>query len=354
MNLNVFVFVTDGEVVPEYIRRSEDLEEMGPDHPLHSLVCKCFENIPEKRPSAAEIIENLLKVSKDMDGFHCGVPDGERVGVVSSTHYDYKFKVLVLGEAGVGKTSIITRFLDPKNSFPTFPQPSTIDTEDHFERLRFRNNSVHLHLVDVGDRRFSTATSFVPQIFRRVRGAVVVFDVTSEVSFLDVRKWLEVLKRGCQEGIPVVLVGNKIDDPERWVNSRVAHSFAESKNMFYMEASAKTRDNIDEIFSVLMDLMIRRQLDNATIPEQSSAGFHHLASMRSLVGGSWSDEEALISERHLTPRRDTLDHGVIVLDEKDSPAVKGRSSGYATPSPSVGAQDQTNDGSRKSWCCILI
>ena len=57
-------FISDGEIVPEYIRRSEDLEEMGPDHPLHSLVLQCLDNIPEKRPSAGKIIEELLKFQR--------------------------------------------------------------------------------------------------------------------------------------------------------------------------------------------------------------------------------------------------------------------------------------------------
>lgn len=63
----------DGEVVPEHIRRSEDIYEMGPDHPLHYMVMSCFENVPEDRPSAAELV-HLLGSFK---------PEGDRVDIPS-------------------------------------------------------------------------------------------------------------------------------------------------------------------------------------------------------------------------------------------------------------------------------
>ena len=245
---------------------------MGPDHPLHNLVCQCFENIPEKRPGATEIINTLLKFTKEIKGKLPRNATGEKVGAMSNIQYDHKFKVLVLGESGVGKTSIVARFLDANSSFPETPFPSTLESEDHFERLRFRDKSVHLHLVDVGGNRFSPAANFAPQIFRKVRGVVIVFDLTSQVSFfLEVSTWLETVKKACHAGLPVVLVGNKNDDLDRCVDGRTVENFASNENLFYMEASAKTRENIDEIFSVLMDLMIKHenQLESSS-PDESA------------------------------------------------------------------------------------
>ena len=191
---------------------------------------------------------------------------------MSNIQYDYKFKVLVLGESSVGKTSIVARFLDAHSSFPDNPNfPSTLESEDHFQRLRFRDKSVHLHLVDVGGNWFSPAANFAPQIFRKVRGVVIVFDLTSQVSFLEVSTWLETVKKACHVGIPVVLVGNKNDDLDRCIDGRTVENFASNENLFYMEASAKTRENIDEIFSVLMDLMIKHenQLESSS-PDESA------------------------------------------------------------------------------------
>ena len=81
---------------------------MRPDHPLHNLVCQWFENNPEKRPSADELVETLRQFCT-------------KVGKVESMppiHFDHKLKILVLGESGVGKTSILSRFLDPNCPFP--------------------------------------------------------------------------------------------------------------------------------------------------------------------------------------------------------------------------------------------
>ena len=312
----------DGEIVAEYIRRSEDLEEMGPDHPLHNLVCQCFENIPEKRPSAAEIIEILLQFSKGVEGKFSGSPPGDKIHTMPHIHYDHKFKVVVLGDSGVGKTSIVARFLDANKQFSEVPLPSTSESGDHFERLHFRDKSVHLHLVDIGGHKLTKAASFVPQIFHRVRGAVIVFDLTSQVSFLEVRTWLNVVKELCSEKLSIVLVGNKSDELERWIDERNVRDLAKREGMFYMEASAKTRENVDEIFSVLMDLMIEREKQ-----EESDAS--------SLMDSLMVSGKSPIAERYLTPRHHALDPGVLLLE--DDTAASG---------------DQ-QDKKRKSWCCLV-
>lgn len=318
---------------------------MGPDHPLHNLVCQCFENIPDKRPSAGEIIETLLKFTKATEGKSSGSQVGDKVGAMSHIHYDHKFKILVLGESGVGKTSIVTRFLDASNPFPDVPLPSTVESEDHFERLRFRDKSVHLHLVDIGGHKFSPEANFVPQIFRRVRGAVIVFDLTSQVSFLEVPTWLDVVKERCHEGLPLVLVGNKNDDLDRWVDTRSAEDFALKKGMFYIEASAKSRENVDEIFSVLMDLMIERENQHVSSPEASTL----LSSLRRTLSDGDPLEKSLIAERQRSPRREALDPGVILLEET---SVPGETSGVNTTAPTT-EQDGTEKGQRYR-CCLVI
>lgn len=318
---------------------------MGPDHPLHNLVCQCFENIPEKRPNAAEIVETLLKLSKSMEGKFSPSSAGDKVGVMSHIHFDHKFKILVLGESGVGKTSIVTRFLDSSCPFPDVPVPSTIESEDHFERLRFRDKSVHLHLVDVGGHKFSPAANFVPQIFRRVQGAVIVFDLTSQVSFLEVPKWLEAVKEKCPVGLPIVLVGNKNDEQERWVDTRNVETFASREGMFYIEASAKSKENIDEIFSVLMDLMIESENLRESSPEASTL----VASLRRTLSNGETIESSLIAERQRSPRHDALDPGVIVLEESRARYMK---SGEEQTSQTAESGGTAKDNKNK--CCLLI
>lgn len=323
----------DGEIVPEYIRRSEDLEEMGPDHPLHNLVLKCLENIPEKRPSAGEIEEELLKFSKSV----CS-PSGDKVGAMSHVHYDHKFKLVVLGESGVGKTSIVTRFLKTDSQLSELALPSTLQSEDHFERLRFRDKSVHLHIVDVGGHKFTKASSLVPQIFRRAQGAVIVFDLLSEMSFLEVPNWVEVVRDTCGEEIPIVLVGNKDDELERWVDSRQVEEFVDREKLFYIESSAKSGKNIDEIFSVLVDLMIQceSQKEGEATTSDLVASFKETFSNRDA-----SQEKSPIAERFLTPPCEARGPGVIVLNEEKE--KKGTTS----------STEQDKGDKKKSGCCLL-
>lgn len=325
----------DGEIIPEYIRRSEDLEEMGPDHPLHNLVCQCFENNPEKRPSADELVETLRQFCNSK------ISEGTKVGKVESMlpiHFDHKFKILVLGESGVGKTSILSRFLDPKCPFPDVPAPVTIETEDHFQRLRFRNKSVSLHLVDVGGHKFNPAANCVPQIFRCVQGVVIVFDLTSQLSFLEVSKWLDFVRERCHEQVPVVLVGNKSDEAERWVDSMKVKDLASKKSLFYLEGSAKSRESIDEIFSVLMDLMIEQENLLESSPDAANS---LLSTLQRTLSKSDVLEKKLIAELQQSPRREFLSPDVIILEEAGSTTAK---SGDA----------QESNTSEKHKCCILI
>lgn len=325
----------DGEIIPEYIRRSEDLYEMGPDHPLHNFVCQCFENNPEKRPSADELVETLTQFCNSK------ISGGTKVGKVESMlpiHFDHKFKILVLGESGVGKTSILSRFLDPNCPFSDVPAPVTIETEDHFQRLRFRNKSVSLHLVDVGGHKFNPAANCVPQIFRCVRGAIIAFDLTSQLSFLEVSKWLDFVRERCHEQVPVVLVGNKSDEAERWVDSMKVKDLASKKSLFYLEASAKSRENIDEIFSVLVDLMIEQENQLESSPDAANS---LLSSLQRTLSKSDVLEKKLIAELQQSPRREFLSPDVIILEEAGSTTAK---SGDA----------QESNTSEKHKCCILI
>lgn len=90
---------------------------MGFDYFLYNFVCQCFENIFEKRFSVVEIIEMLFKFSKGMEGKLFGSFLGDKVGIMLQVEYDYKFKVVVLGEFGVGKMFIVVCFKDVNKQF---------------------------------------------------------------------------------------------------------------------------------------------------------------------------------------------------------------------------------------------
>ncbi|EDO41027.1 predicted protein, partial [Nematostella vectensis] len=167
------------------------------------------------------------------------------------------FKVAFLGEGGVGKTTIIRRFVNPcENIDNNTHHQNTMSPGDFFERLELRGKTVHLHIVDTpGESRsvFHLAESTVPLIYRALSGAVIVFDVTDRKSFERVPTWLDKVQEHCGHEIPVVLVGNKTDRPlNSWkIPSNVAAKYATNNGFLYIETSALGMCNIDEIFAIL-------------------------------------------------------------------------------------------------------
>lgn len=336
---------------------------MGLEHPLHNLVLKCLENIPELRPSAESIADQLRKFTKKSKPRPAAA--AQTTEAVSILH-DYKFKIVILGESGVGKTCIVKRLLNPNTPFPDVEVPGTIEPGEHFERLQYRGKSVHLHIVDTaGQRRFNSADSLVPQIFRGVRGVVVVFDLTTQLSFLEVRNWLAVVKKRCSEETPLILVGNKTDAGERWVDSREASVFADKHKMFYIETSAKESENIDEMFSHLMNLMIqqkdaRKAAEGADVCDSAEVTHAKGPEMTFLTP---QDHDMLITARETSPRREfvsnnsiTLDHVPLVALPVSSLATNDNTPAE-TPSQTTNNNKQTDNKqtTKKKWsdCCSL-
>ena len=275
------MFLLDGEVIEEHIRRSEELYKLGPSHPLKNLVESCLENKPESRPTASKIVVELRQ-HRNMIGNSTTSLQGEtshEVFLLPQTHhFDYRFKIVVLGEVGVGKSTIIRRFVRPDEPFKNLPrldrQKFTFD--EYFEQLQVRGKWVHLHIVDSnGQERFHNIRDIVPQIYRNVKGALVVFDLSCLVTLNETRKWIDLvrIKRGVW--IPIILVGNKSDlqnlPPN---NSKKAQIFAEENSLFYIETSGKLRNNVDEAFTVLIELLIKQHNEQPTIEDdEQSEGY---------------------------------------------------------------------------------
>lgn len=242
------------------MRRSADIIEMGTDHPLRVLVLACFNNVPKERPSAELILEQLRVFKHDNDVMRSQdqlvhAHSSLSVHRVASTHYDHKFKVMIVGGSSVGKTSIVKRFVDP--SSPLITRPVTLEFADHFERLQMKGKSILLQLTDTsGEARIH---SIMPQMYRGTSGVVLVFDVSDWNTLVEVRNWILMIKERCGQ-IPMVLVGNKTDLRDRQVDTRTAQEFSEEHDMsLYFEVSAKTGVNIDETFSALTECLIEEE-----------------------------------------------------------------------------------------------
>ena len=157
----------------------------------------------------------------------------------------YKFKVTLFGPGGVGKTSLLIRYI--KDYFnPDLKQ--TIGSNFLIKDVDIENINVRLLLWDIGGQE-----QFLPlrQIyFKGSDAAFGVFDITNPQSLLKLPGWVSSIKKTVKKSIPMVMVGNKLD-LERQVERSEAEDLASRINCIYLETSAKTGENVENAFEIL-------------------------------------------------------------------------------------------------------
>lgn len=157
--------------------------------------------------------------------------------------YDHLFKLLIIGDSGVGKSSLLLRFAD--NLF-SGTYITTIGVDFKIRTIDVNGEKVKLQIWDTaGQERFRTITS---TYYRGTHGVIVVYDVTSGDSFSNVKRWLQEIEQNC-DVVNRILVGNKDDCPEKKaVSTEDAKKFAEQIGIEFYETSAKENVNVEEVF----------------------------------------------------------------------------------------------------------
>uniref|UniRef100_UPI00358EA6DF ras-related protein Rab-27A n=1 Tax=Myxine glutinosa TaxID=7769 RepID=UPI00358EA6DF len=188
--------------------------------------------------------------------------------------YDYLLKLLALGDSGVGKTCFLHQYTQGKfnSKFLT-----TVGIDFQEKRVSYKQDSatgrtqkLHLQLWDTaGQERFRSLTT---TFFRDAMGFLVLFDITSEQSFVNVQSWISQLQSCAYCDNPdMVLCGNKLDlEDQRAVPYEEAMKFAEKYGMPYVETSAATGDNIKNAVTKLIDLIMKRMeqcIDKSWFPK---------------------------------------------------------------------------------------
>ncbi len=158
--------------------------------------------------------------------------------------YDYLLKFIIIGNTNVGKSCLMMQFLEKK--FKNSLDP-TIGVEFGSKRFKIKNYSMKLQIWDTaGQESFRSITR---SYFRGAIGALVVFDVTSKQSFLDIEKWIKEVTLNTSQKIEMILIGNKIDKVnERVVTTEEGQSLADSKGLMYLETSAKEYQTVERAF----------------------------------------------------------------------------------------------------------
>ncbi|XP_066152454.1 ras-related protein Rab-18-B-like [Euwallacea fornicatus] len=162
-------------------------------------------------------------------------------------------KILIIGESGVGKSSLLLRFTED-NFDPE--QTLTIGVDFKTKRVSVDENTVKLAIWDTaGQERFRTLT---PSYYRDAQGAILVFDVSSYQTFAKLETWLDELETySTKSNIVKMIVGNKIDVEKREVSREQAMAFARRHQTLYIEASAKTKHGVQSAFEELVHKIIQ-------------------------------------------------------------------------------------------------
>merc|ERR1711957_103934 len=173
-----------------------------------------------------------------------------RAAVPSATmnpEYDYLFKLLLIGDSGVGKSCLLLRFADD-----TYAESyiSTIGVDFKIKTVSLDGQTIKLQIWDTaGQERFRTITS---SYYRGAHGIIVVYDVTDGESYTNVKQWLEEIQRYACEGVNKLLVGNKCDlANKRVVDKKSAEEFAEKHGITFLETSAKNNSNVEAAFMTM-------------------------------------------------------------------------------------------------------
>uniref|UniRef100_A0A3P9KEQ8 small monomeric GTPase n=1 Tax=Oryzias latipes TaxID=8090 RepID=A0A3P9KEQ8_ORYLA len=194
---------------------------------------------------------------------------------MSDGEYDYLIKFLALGDSGVGKTSFLYQYTDGKfnSKFITTVgidfREKTVVSLMPFDCCS-KGQKIHLQLWDTaGQERFRSLTT---AFFRDAMGFLLLFDLTNEQSFLNVRNWMSQLQMHAYcENPDVVLCGNKCDlMDQRAISEDEARELAEKYGIPYFETSAANGQNVTEAVRILLDLIMRRMehcVDKSWIPD---------------------------------------------------------------------------------------
>ena len=158
--------------------------------------------------------------------------------------YDHLFKLLLIGDSGVGKSCLLLRFADDTY---TESYISTIGVDFKIRTIDIGGKSIKLQIWDTaGQERFRTITS---SYYRGAHGIIVVYDVTDQASFSNVKQWLQEIDRYACENVNKLLVGNKCDlTTKKVVDYNTAKEFADGLGIPFLETSAKNSTNVEDAF----------------------------------------------------------------------------------------------------------
>ncbi|KAI1812692.1 ras-domain-containing protein [Poronia punctata] len=194
-------------------------------------------------------------------------------------------KLVLLGEAAVGKSSLVLRFVN--NDFQENKEP-TIGAAFLTQKCNLPSRTIKFEIWDTaGQERFA---SLAPMYYRNAQAALVVYDLTKPTSLVKAKHWVAELQRQASPGIVIALVGNKLDltndsdsmqdggegvegedsGDARKISTEEAKSYAEEESLLFFETSAKTGHNVADVFTAIANAIPETSLKSTRAPGVSN------------------------------------------------------------------------------------
>lgn len=176
-------------------------------------------------------------------------------GETLDNRYDHLCKILLIGDCGVGKSCILTRFSDGQ-FYESYM--STIGVDFKIRTIEIDGKIVKLQVWDTGGQeRFRAITS---SFYRGGNAIIIVYDVSNEVSFLNINRWIEEIERHTSKKIYKILVGNKCDlVDQRKISFDSGKEMADNLKIDFIETSALSSENIEKVFLTVTKQIISNQ-----------------------------------------------------------------------------------------------
>ncbi|XP_042279808.1 RAB11a, member RAS oncogene family, like [Thunnus albacares] len=185
--------------------------------------------------------------------------------------YDYLFKVVLIGDSGVGKSNLLSRFT--RNEF-NLESKSTIGVEFATRSIQVEGKTIKAQIWDTaGQERYRAITS---AYYRGAVGALLVYDIAKHLTYENAERWLKELQDHADSNIVIMLVGNKSDLRHlRAVPTDEAKAFAEKHGLSFLETSALDSSNVELAFQTILtaiyDIVSQRQMSGRSDSDFSPA-----------------------------------------------------------------------------------
>jgi len=182
--------------------------------------------------------------------------------------YDYLIKLLMIGDSGVGKSCLLLRFSD--DSFTT-SFITTIGIDFKIKTVEIDGKRVKLQIWDTaGQERFRTITT---AYYRGAMGILLVYDITDEQSFLNIRNWIRNIEQHASDSVQKILIGNKCDmTDDRIITKDRGQELADEYGIKFYETSAKTDQNVKEAFIAIATDIVEKKISMGDTPVTTGQG----------------------------------------------------------------------------------